>query len=563
MKKKQNQQVLAKTTEKKDKKDFKVLIVMPKFVFTNKPNYNYMIPLGLTYISAAIKQGGYDVTCLNLNHKEGIIVDVMKRELDKQKFDVVCTSLIGGPNYLMVEKILEATKNHSTKPQTIIGGSLITSEPELIYNALGVDYGVRGEGEITIVELLEAIRNKKDLKKVKGIVYKDNNGKVVLTEARGAIQNIDTIPYPDFEGFEFEEYLKHLYTNQQIYNHLYDYPVPYPILSSRSCPFHCTFCYHSIGYQYRERAINEVIKEIKEAIKKYKVNIVAIYDDMFSYKKERIYEFCRKIKELNKEVSWKIKWSCQLSVANLDEDLLKTMKDAGCEFISYGFESFSQKVLDSMRKPITPKQIDFAIKTTLKHKIGIQGNFIFGDVAETKETARETLKYWKDNCQDQVSLGFVQPLAGSAIYYHCIKKGIIKDRLKFIRSHIEGKRVFNMTDKMTNKEMMGLYEEIRYLRNKYSLGVAPLSVRKLAKDRYAVKVRCPFCKTKIEYKNYYLQKRWLYLTHLICRECHKRFFVSSPFVIFVKMLPVSLYTLLERAYIKMRNAMNIRKISED
>ena len=115
--------------------------------------------------------------------------------------------------------------------------------------------------------------------------------------------------------------------------------------------------------------------------------------------KKRLLEFCDGIKKLKSEISWDLKWSPQLTVHSVDGDLLKIMKEAGCELISYGFESFSPIVLKSMGKPITPQQIDNAIKETLKAKIAIQANFIFGDIAETKETAEETLNYWKNHCK--------------------------------------------------------------------------------------------------------------------------------------------------------------------
>lgn len=541
------------------KEDFKVLILMPKVILTTKINYNYMMPLGLLYISSTIKKAGYNVHCFNLNHKEGTIAEIMRGELDREKYDVVCTGLIGGPNYPVAEKIVRSVKEHPSMPKMILGGTLITSEPELIFNSSGTDYGVLGEGEITIIELLEAIRNNKDVKKVKGIIFKNKEGKTVITEKREPIKDLCSIAYPDFEGFEFKEYLKHLYCNQQTYNQFYDYPVPYPIISSRSCPFQCTFCYHSIGHLYRERPIADVIKEIKSAIKEYKINIIALYDDMFSYKKERLYEFCKEMNEINKEIPWKLKWSCQLSVVNLDSDLLKSMKESGCELISYGFESYSQKVLNSMKKPITPQQIDFTIKATLNERIGILGNFIFGDIAETKETVKQTLDYWKKNCYGQVELGFIQPLPGSAIYHHCLKKGIIKDKFRFIKEILYGKKVFNMTDEMTNEEIIGLFKEIKRLRNKYMKQTVPLSVKKEGGKRYRIKVKCPYCRKIIEYGNFYLQKRLLYRSYMTCRECYMRFYVLSPLMGLSRRFPL-LGSFVEKTIRRIISDINVAKI---
>jgi anaerobic magnesium-protoporphyrin IX monomethyl ester cyclase len=545
----------------KEKKEMNVLMIMPKFILTKEKTYAYMIPLGVCYIASTIKHAGYNITNLNLNHRRGSIDEIMALELRGKNYDVMCTALVGGPNYVLIDEVCKAMRKYSPKTKIVIGGALLTSEPELMLESLGIEYGVLGEGEVTIVELLECIRNNGDHSTVNGIVYRDENGKGQLTEARTAIEDVHSIPYPEMDGFEFQEYLDNIYCNQQFYNQSFDFPAPYPILSSRSCPFHCTFCHHSIGYKYRERSIDDVIKEVKMAIDKYKVNIIAIYDDMFAYKKERLYEFCEKIKEVKKTVPWDIKWSCQLAVHDLEEDLLKKMKESGCELISYGFESISPKVLRSMKKPITAEQIDFALKATMRQKIGIQGNFIFGDTAETWETAMETLDYWKKNGRGQIILGFIQPYAGSTIYKRCLEREVIKDRLTFITDALEGKKIFNMTEEMTNKQMHELANIVRYLRNKYLKKIVPLSVKKSDKKGYKIKINCPFCKENVTYDNYYLQSRHLYKGWTYCRKCNKRFMVVSPMIKLAELSPnVSLYS--EKGYRMISQAVRIKNIRQ-
>ena len=516
---------------KKCRKDIKILFIIPRYAITNKINYNYMFPIGLGYIYSTLKNNNYNIACLNLNHCNGTISDILKKEMEKN-YDIVCTGHIGSIGYLITKEIIDSIRKHRSKSKIILGGALITSEPMLMFESLKPDFGVIGEGEKTILELLDSMQNKKNLRKVRGIIYKDNN-KIIITEKREPILDINSVPSPDFEDMGFEEYLNQLYPNQDFCNNFFDYPRTYPILCSRSCPFQCTFCYHSIGNRYRERSVDDIIKELEAAVKIYNINTIAIYDDMLSYKKERLYELCKRIKELSKNIFQDIKWTCQLSVVNIDEDLLKTLKDSGCELISYGFESFSQEVLKSMKKPITPKQIDFAFKETLKAKISVQANFIFGDVAETKETARETLDYWKKNSNGQISLVFIQPYPCSEIYHHCIKKGIIKDRLEFIKNST-GNLVLNMTDKMTDEEVNELSNEIKKLEATYKRFATPIKVKNMKGKRYEVHVDCPFCNQRLIYKNYYLQGRLLYRAYIICRKCNMRFYISSPLIKLLK-----------------------------
>lgn len=509
-----------------------ILLIIPRYDLINKKSYNYLFPLGLAYISSAIKRAGYEVDCLNLNHLDGTMEDLVNKKLDSKKYDVVCSGHIG-ICYVIIEKIVNTAKNHPSKPMVIIGGLVITPEPKLIFESLRPDFGVIGEGEITIVELLDAIENNKDISEVDGIVYW-KEGKYAFTKPREPIENLNSLPLPDFEGFGFEEQLDNMsyFWGLDIVSAIYsifDYPRVYPLMCSRGCPFQCTFCYHCLGKKYRTRSVENVMKELREMVKKYKINIILIYDDLFSINRERILKFCREIKKLIDELPWKCKWVCQLSVRNIDRKMLKALKDSGCHSVIYGFESYSQKVLNSMKKPISPELIDRAIKLTLEFKMNVQGNFIFGDRAETKETAKETLDYWKKNCKGQMPLTFIQPYPGSEIFNHCIKKGLIKDKLDFIKKKMGGINWMNITDNMTDKEILELKKEILEAGRKYSKYITPIKFKKEnKKSRYTFVFECPYCKEKSTYKNAEIHNRLYYIQRVYCRSCNMGFFIVSP-----------------------------------
>lgn len=517
--------------QKMKKSNLKILLVLPRYTFSNKADYTYPFPLGIAYISAVLKKENYDVTCLNINHHDGLTGQIVKDELDKKNYDIVATGHMG-LGYLMVESIFEELRNHPSKPKTILGGAIITSEPYVIFNALKPDFGVIGEGEVTIVELLDCIENKKDLKKVDGIMFRNDKGETIMTSPRKLIQNVDEIPFPDFDGFDFEKRFDHTFACFEYADNFNDYPRTYPILASRGCPFHCTFCYHTLGEQYRERSIKNIMEELKWAVDRYKINSFFLNDDLFSYKKERIYEFCREVKKLSEYANQRIVWACQLSVLHVDREILRTLKDAGCEVIGYGFESYSKDVLKSMRKPITPELIDRTIKMMMEEKIGIIGNFIFGDVAETRQTAKETIDYWKKNCKGQVLLAFIQPFPGSDIYNHCVRKGLIKDKIDFIRNQIPKqltlRYALNMTDKMTEEEFRKLEKAIAKLNFKFTRTARPSYIKKMKSGRYEVHVDCPFCHKETRYKNFYLTKRYLYRLYVFCRNCNMGYRVVSP-----------------------------------
>lgn len=502
----------------------KTLLIIPRYNLTTKPNYQYAFPLGLAYVSAAIKKAGYDIDCLNMNHLDGKSEDLISAALDKKKYDIVCTGHMG-IGYAIIEKIVQTARNHASKPIIILGGALMTSEPELMFNALKPDFAVLGEGDITIVELLKCIEKKTNPEKVNGICF-DKDGKLVFTKPRELVEDLDSLPFPDLDGFEFEKYLDNQSSGASNFQSL-DYPRCYSILCSRGCPNQCTFCYHSIGFKYRLRSLDSVFKEIENAIKIYKIKSLSIHDDLFSLNKERVLEFCKRIKELSKKYNCEIKWDCQLTVKDAEENLLKILKDSGCNIVSYGFESYSPIVLKSMRKPITPEQIDNAIKLAFKVGLGLQGSFIFGDIAETRETANETLEYWKNNCKGQIKIGFIQPYPGSFIFESCVKRGIIKDKLDFIKNRIAHTNWINMSEGMTDEEILELKKEILKARREHYPYSVPLKIKKVKDSIYQIRVRCPFCKKIMDYNNSFIENRFHFSLWTACRKCNMRFCMVS------------------------------------
>lgn len=433
--------------------------------------------------------------------------DILKKL--KNKYLAVLTGHTG-LGYNQINELIKLIRqyNHTI----IIGGTIVTAETELMMNSLRPDFGVIGEGEISIIELLKCIKNKGDYSKVNGIAFfKD---KLVMTRPRERIKNLDTLPFPELDDLGFNEYID---KGIDCFFHYFDKPRTYPLIASRGCPFYCTFCYHCLGKEYTIRSVDNIINEIEMAIKKYKINSLYLWDDLFASNKVRLKEFCIKIKEVTKNIP-DFKWFCNLWVSSVDEETITLLKDSGCLFISYGFESYNRDVLKSMKKYITPEQIKKAFDLTEKAGIIMQACFIFGDIAETVESSNETLKFWKDYCKGQVILSFIQPWSGSEIYYHCIKKGIIKDRLEHIKS--SEYHWFNMTDNMTDKEINKLKNKILEYRTKYRNYV----YAKSSDDSF--KTHCPFCQKENIYE-VEINNKLFYAFEVACRHCKKRYFVVS------------------------------------
>lgn len=493
------------------------LIVVPRYI--NRVGKHYEFPLGLAYISSSLKHNGYHVECLNLNHYNEQMEVIMEREIIDKNIDIICTGGLS-VHFKKVRAILDAAKKIKSEVITIIGGGLVSSDPILIMNTLNPNFGVIGEGEETIVELADTIKNSGDFSKVKGMVYFDTANNLITTAPRPSINDIDCIPHPDYEGFEIDRYLGMQMPNDEYHMYPFDKPRCIPLIASRSCPYSCTFCYHPLGKKYRQRSLDSFFAELDYMVKEYDINMIAVVDELFSADKKRIQEFCERIKNYN------LKWMTQMRVDSVDKETLFVLKDSGCFVISYGLESASKVVLKSMKKHVTISQIESALKSTYEAGIGIQGNFIFGDREETWETANETLDWWFKHKKYQVNLTPIFVYPGTELYHHAIGKNIIDDPVRFLENECPQLNI----SKMSNDE----YGRLMGLIHKYRIeNPIPAKVISCIKtetnpykgDLYTIKIECPHCLNIIAYNNMHQDCNKIFPLgcRVHCRQCNQRF----------------------------------------
>jgi len=324
------------------------------------------------------------------------------------------------------------------KTPIVCGGGIINNDAEFVFDAIDADFCVMGEGEDTIVRLANAIQEgKENFSNIENIGYRIG-GKAVFTKRSYNYSDLDARPFPDYEPFDMDYMLDNQYAQGQFYMWRYPRVVPrvMPIVTARSCPFKCTFCIHSRGDKYRARSIEKVLEEIKVLYDRYHFNILFIYDELFAANKTRLKEFCEGLKVGRRDHGWDFNWLFQTHANTaLDQESLELAKSAGCFFFSYGVESSSPRVLASMKKQTRPEQISEAISIAEKVGIVFYGYYIFGDPAETEETAQESFDFIEKHYTHKHFHFFiggpVWPYPGSEIFEWCTKNGRIGDKLKF------------------------------------------------------------------------------------------------------------------------------------
>jgi radical SAM superfamily enzyme YgiQ (UPF0313 family) len=479
---------------------------MPRLVL--KAGDGYSFPLGIAYISAAMKKAGFATFTVNLNHRDGDVADILRDEIARHRIDVVAT---GGLSfqYSTIRTVLDAARQARPDIVTVVGGGIVAGDPEATMAALEVaDYGVVGEGEITICELCAAIENGTDLSTVDGLIYR-RDGRFARTRPRREMDDIDSLPWPDYEGFDFDRYLaaSPSVSGMNRKNTLF-------MIASRSCPYNCTFCFHTIGRRYRQRSLDLFFEELDFMVSRYQIDYLCLADELFARKPERMKAFCEGMRRHG------IRWWAQFRVDDVTPDMMGVLKDGGCDIMSFGLESADNRVLRSMRKGTTVEQIERALKMVYDAGISMEGAFIFGDLAETWETAQNTLQWWREHAQYKINLNVISVYPGSHLYQYACEHGIIRDRVQFLRDGCPHVNVSKLTDEEFARLLTLLME-------------APMTLARTLRDveahmmdettgRVSVQGVCTAC----AHRNTWNGAKLFNVTFLACAACGQRYNVT-------------------------------------
>jgi len=437
----------------------KILLINPPIREWSKPN---LLPLGLGYIAAVLHRGGHEVEVMDINAYRWSPEEVENR-IKKADFDIAGIGAIVTV-YKYVKWLISLLKKYHPAKKVIVGGSVGSSIPKIILEKTGADIVCTGEGENTIVELVEAVERNKPLSEVEGIWFKDTGGKIAVNKHRKSIINLDELPFPAWELFPMDTYLKNPVgapnRNKWIDGGAGENTVlSMNISATRGCPYKCIYCYHDfMGQRYRHRSPENIVKEMKTLHEKYGAEYLHFTDDEFCLKKEFIYEFCSEVK---RELGGKVTWGCAGRVNLMTEELVSTMAEAGCVLIGYGIESGSQRMLDIMKKNVTVEQAKKAVRLTKKYLGWADCSFIVGIPGENRETIEETVNFCKELDLIPEVIFFATPYPGTELYQLALSEGKIKDEEEYMLSLGEqGEKVRVNFTGFSDEELMQIQEKM-------------------------------------------------------------------------------------------------------
>lgn len=401
----------------------KVLLINPSFnrYAGVKGHGGLSAPLNLAYLAAYLREKRsdsevkiLDAEAYGLTYEE--TVNHVK-EFNPALLGITTTT----PSFdVIIELIHRIHKKFPSLP-IILGGPHATGSPKECALTEGISTIVLGEGELTFLEIYDAVKGKGVFHEIPGLCFREGN-EIHFTEKRSLINDLDTLPFPARDLLPM-----HLYYSPPTKS-LSEGSVA-NIVASRGCPFHCTYCLSDFMWngKYRYRSPENVVQEIEELVQTYGISEFNFNDDLFTANKKRLLRFCELIikKKLN------IRWVCMSRADYIHPDILKFMKKAGCGKIAMGLESGSQKVLNAMNKQIDlPKSLE-AVNEIKKAGIKVGVSFVMGHIGETEETIKETIKLAKRCNADTVAFFQASPYPGTEFYRVVKEAGYLRPDVKW------------------------------------------------------------------------------------------------------------------------------------
>ena len=364
------------------------------------------IPFPLKYIEALLRKKRelvpYFIDCM-ANYMD---FDMLLKTILKFSPDVILVY----PTTQEYSMTLELSRKIKKSIDLIIvaAGQDATACPErYVIGDSPIDLVLRGECELSFMELLKRLENAQDLSGVEGIYSRD----FIQTDP-AIVKDPDCLPFPEYKTSDLKAYT-------------YYYPLPFGrpviwghVLSSRGCPYDCIFCSQTIresyGKEVRCRNPVAVVDEI-EYLQKNGANVIAFADDNFTTSRSHVLGLCEEIKKRGISIAW----SAHARVDNCDEDLLSAMKDSGCIFLRFGIESGSERIIKLLRKTGIEnwaQKAESVFKAARRAHISTAALFLIGNPSENREEVLESLSLAKTLDPDLVQVCFFTPYPGSPAY---------------------------------------------------------------------------------------------------------------------------------------------------
>ncbi len=424
------------TAAKKDLEPMRVLLIQPPYDLFADDSRQAMPPLGLAYIAAVLERAGHEVKIIDCvaedferlipmpdgRRRHGLDGAELTKAIADFRPQIAGVSCLFSAQAPAAHQVCVLLKEINADIVTVMGGAHPSAAPETVLADPHVDYVVLGEGEQTMLELVQALEARRLLSDNPGGLAWRENDRVRVKPRDTYWPELDTLPLPARHLLPMQRYLdfraphggrvkRHPCTN---------------MITSRGCPARCSFCsIHTVwGRKYRAHGAARVIEEIEHLIDRYGVREIQFEDDNLTLHKPRIVEICRTLIERRIDLTWTTPNG--VAMWALDEELLELMRRAGCHHIALAVESGVPRVLrEIIKKPLDLARVPPLIRACRRLGMGVSVFFVVGFPGETKEEIRQTLDYAIHLEADQVNFFTATPYPGTELFRQCVDERLI------------------------------------------------------------------------------------------------------------------------------------------
>ncbi len=411
----------------------KILLVNPPIPISWY-NDEYYLPSSLLYLASSVRESGNCVKILDMKALKPVNQDkaiefyekALLDTIDSFSPDIIGFGCLFSGNFPDVLRFSVLCKEKFENIPIVAGGIHFTIYAnEILNNCPSIDWIILGEGEESIVQLINTIKNKQNaFDKIDGFAYRDN-GKVKVSNKRNYYRDINDVPFPAYELIDLEDY----FVDTTSWHNPKKLPIntSIPLISSRSCPYQCTFCsmYMVMGSDWRARSASNLVDEIEFLYNKYKHRHFSFMDDNFTLSKKRIIEICDLIKK--RKLNIQFETPNGLSLRTLDKDVIDALVSAGLVRISLAIESGSDHIRNNiMKKKLKREKIYEIVEIIRKHTdLFVSVFFVIGMPEETQETLEETYNMIKYMNVDKVHLMNIIPFPSTEVFEQAKRDNIL------------------------------------------------------------------------------------------------------------------------------------------
>lgn len=451
---------------------------MPKILLINPPTPAFItdrdrnIPISLLYLASNLIKSGYQVKivdtnndCLSLEAAGGGIDPVQyiasRLPLEIEEFgpDLVGIGCLFSGRFHMALRISQIIKERFPRLPVVLGGIHPTIfARDILLNCPSIDYVVLGEGEESFVELIRGhFQKKREIDQVNGTAFRQGS-EVVVNEKKKFIQNLDHLPFPAYELVDLKSY----YFDTSGWQNPKKLPIniPVPLITSRSCPYRCSFCSMFLvhGKKYRARSPKNVVDEIEYLYRKYDQRYFSIMDDNFTLLKDRAIEMASEI--IKRKLQLQFDAPNGLAINRLDKEVLDALVQAGLIRFSVGIESGSDYIRNKVigKNLLIDQILQFNELIKGYKDLFVKAFFIIGFPEETTESLQDTYRLLETLNIDKVGIYYATPYPGTKLYRQCLEEGrlaVTPDMLWSLEDFYESAdKPYFKPDALTTEELM-------------------------------------------------------------------------------------------------------------